>query len=375
MSNDLASYRQLFPVTERYIYMNHAAVGPLPRTAVERIDGVARSISESGDEGWLGRIDEIARVRGLAAQLLGAATPHEVAFVANTSDGLSIVSAGLDWRDGDNIVGAEGEFPSNVYPWMQLARLGVSFRQAPERDGRIDTDELLSLADDRTRVVAISWIEFATGFRFDLERIGRFCRERGILFVVDAIQGLGALPIDVERDHIDVLASSAHKWLLGSEGIGLVYISDRVVERITPARIGWTSVDNWIKWSRYELKLRPGAERHEIGTLNPFGVSALGASLEILLEVGAERIAAHCRELTDHLASGLATLGCRIVSPRTDGEWSPILAVTHPDVAPHVIVDHLASRRISVAHRTGRVRIAPHFYNTHDEVDRLLDAL
>ena len=254
-------------------------------------------------------------------------------------------------------------------------RCGCHELRAPERDGRIDVDELLSLVDDRTRVIAISWVEFATGFRFDLERIGRFCRERDILFVVDAIQGLGALPINVERMHVDVLASSAHKWLLGSEGIAIVYISDRVVEQIRPLRTGWTAIENWMKWSRYELTPRPGAERHEIGTLNPFGIAALGASLEILLEAGIDRISAHCRELTDQLVDGLAATGCRIVSSRAEGEWSPIVTFTHHAATPPAIVDHLASRNISVAHRSGRVRIAPHFYNTHDEVAQLLDAL
>jgi selenocysteine lyase/cysteine desulfurase len=224
-------------------------------------------------------------------------------------------------------------------------------------------------------VVALSWVQFASGFRSDLARIGRFCRERGVLFVVDVIQGLGVHALDVERDFVDVFAASAHKWLLGGEGIGLLYVSDRVVERIEPVRVGWTSVHDWIKWSRYDLTYREGAGRYECGTLNTPGIHALGASLEILLEAGSEAIERRCLELTDWLVAGLEGRGFDIVSSRAPGEWSSIVAATHPDYAPNEIVRHLHDRDIMVAHRGGRLRIAPHFYNTPDEIDRLLATL
>lgn len=372
--SDFAQYRALFPITQRWVYMNHAAIGPLPATAVERVADVARTISETADEHWAGRLEEAERVRGLAARLLGARAPHEVAFVANTSDGLGLVAAGLDWRPGDNVVGAQGEFPSNVYPWMNLGSRGVAFRLAPERDGRIDPDDLILLVDDRTRAVALSWVQFSSGFRSDLRRIGEFCRERGVLFVVDAIQGLGALPIDVERDYVDVLSASAHKWLLGGEGIGVAYVSDRVVERIEPRRVGWTSVEDWIKWSRYDLTLREGAGRFECGTLNTFGVHALGASLELLLEVGVEAIERHLKALTERIAEGLRERGFEVLG-RREGEWSPIVAATHAERSPAEVVAKLKERGVIAAHRSGRLRISPHFYNTIDEVDALLDAL
>jgi selenocysteine lyase/cysteine desulfurase len=295
--------------------------------------------------------------------------------VQNTSDGLSVVAQGLDWKPGDNVVGANCEFPSNVYPWMRLASKGVEYRQAGERDGRVDAGDVLSLVDDRTRVVALSWVQFASGFRSNLALIGAFCRERDVLFVVDAIQGLGALAMDVTNDFVDVVAADAHKWLLGPEGIGLLYVSDRVIDRIEPARVGWTSVCDWINWSRYDLTYREGAGRFECGTLNMLGIHALGASLEVLLEFGREQVERRVLNLTDRLSSGLAARGYTLVSSRLPGEASAIVAVTHPSKTPQSIVSTLRERGILIAHRSGRVRISPHFYNTEEEIDLLLDAL
>jgi selenocysteine lyase/cysteine desulfurase len=355
--------------------MNHAALGPLPRTAVERVCRLGTSLAESGDELWTARLAEAERVRGLAARLVGANRPHEIAFVQNTSDGLSVVAEGLDWQPGDNVVGANCEFPANVYPWMRLASKGVTYRQAHEREGRVDAEDLLALVDDRTRVVALSWVQFASGFRSDLAYIGAACRERGVLFVVDAIQGLGALGFDVERDFVDVFSADAHKWLLGPEGIGLLYVSDRVVDRIEPVRVGWTSVRDWIKWTRYDLTYREGAGRFECGTLNMLGIHALGASLEVLLDEGIDAIERRVLALTDRLVTGLEERGFAIVSSRRPGEASAIVAATHPRELPQAIVRRLRERGILVAHRAGRVRISPHFYNTEDEIDNLLRAL
>src|SRR6185436_4107411 len=242
-----------FPVTRECAYMNHAGNGPLPRRGVERMAALAGLVSRSGDRRWLERNAEMDRVRGLAARLLGARHSHEIAFAENTSSALSLIASGLDWQSGDNIVSAAQEFPSNVYPWMQLAERGVELRQVPERDGRIDPDELLAALDERTRMVALSSVQYASGFRSDLARIGAACRERGILFVVDAIQSLGALAHDVERECVDVCAASCHKWLLAPEGIGLLYVSDRVIEKIRPIRSGWRSMRKQFEWTEIAL--------------------------------------------------------------------------------------------------------------------------
>src|SRR5436305_2930068 len=297
------------PVTRRCDYLNHAGIGPLTRRAVERMKTLADTVAATGDRVWLDRNAEFERVRGLAARLLGARSPGEVAFVENTSTALSMVAEGFAWRAGDNVVGADLEFPSNVYPWMRLGERGVEYRTVPERDGRIDEAELPSRLDGRTRMLVLSSVQYASGYRADLARLGAACRERGVLFVVDAIQGLGALTLDVERERIDVCAAAAHKWLLSPEGIGLFYVADRVVEQLRPVRSGWRSMRDPFQWTEYDLTFHPGAKRFESGTLNAYGIVALGGSLEVLLAAGAAAIEGRVLALAERAAAGLAERG------------------------------------------------------------------
>jgi cysteine desulfurase / selenocysteine lyase len=375
MTDPLLRFRAELPVTGHCAYLNHAGTGPLSRRGAERMAALADTVSRTGDRVWSERQREVERVRGMAARLLGAREAHEVAFVENTSTALSMVAQGLDWRPGDNVVGAALEFPSNVYPWMQLADKGVEYRRAEERDGRIDPGELLSLIDERTRMLALSWVQYASGFRSDLALLGRACRERGVLFVVDVIQGLGALPLDVERDLVDVAAASSHKWLLGVEGLGLLYVSDRVIDQLRPARSGWRSMRNTFQWTDYSLSWNDGAKRFESGTLNVYGIVALGGSLEILLEAGAEALERRVLALAERAARGLADLGFSLVSSRAPGETSGIVAATHPRLNPSELVRRLDGKDIVLAARVGRLRFSSHFYNSEEEIDRALAAL
>ncbi|HSS52274.1 MAG TPA: aminotransferase class V-fold PLP-dependent enzyme [Thermoanaerobaculia bacterium] len=364
-----------FPVIHECAYLNHAGMSPLPRRSARRMATLAELVSRTGDRRWLDRQAEVDRIRGLAARLLGAREPHEVAFVENTSTALSMIAGGLAWRPGDNVVGAALEFPSNVYPWMQLADFGVEYRQVPERAGRIDPEELIALLDDRTRMLALSWVQYASGFRSDLARLGAACRERGALFVVDVIQGLGALELDVERERVDVAAGSGHKWLLGTEGAGLLYVSDRVVDRLRPARSGWRSTRDIFQWAHYDLTWAEGAKRFESGTLNVYGIVALGASLEILQEAEAAAVEEQVLALTRQAARGLADLGFSVVSSSVPDETSGIVTATHPRLDPQELVKRLGERDVVVAARAGRFRISPHFYNTEEEIDRCLGEL
>ncbi|HEX6898695.1 MAG TPA: aminotransferase class V-fold PLP-dependent enzyme [Thermoanaerobaculia bacterium] len=367
--------REELPITGRCAYLNHAGNGPLPRRSGARMAAVADAVALSADRDWLDRMREVERVREMAARMLGARAAREVAFVENTSAGLSLVAEGFDWRPGDNVVGAALEFPSNVYPWMGLAARGVEYRQVPERDGRIDPEEVIAALDGRTRMLALSWVQYASGFRSDLARLGAACRARDVLFVVDVIQGLGVLPLDVEAVGVDVAAAACHKWLLGPEGIGLLYVSDRVIDRVRPVRAGWRSMSNPYQWTEYDLSFAEGAKRFESGTLNVYGIHALGGSLEILREIGPAVVEGRVLALADRAARGLAALGFTLVSSRLTGETSGIVAATHPRLDPRTLVKRLGERDVMVAARAGRFRISPHFYNTEGEIDRCLGEL
>ena len=236
-------------------------------------------------------------------------------------------------------------------------------------------EDLFARVDERTRVVALSWVQYATGFRSDLARIGRFCRQRDVLFVVDAIQGLGALALDAEGAGCDVVAAAAHKWLLGPEGVGLLYLGPRASERLRPVHAGWRSMRHMFDWDRFEIDWNEGALAFEAGTLNAFGILTLGASLEMLLDFGPAAIEARVLALTGRLGAGLAAAGLTVFSPWGDGERSGIVSVIHPRRTAAELAAGLEEQGVRVAHRAGRLRIAPHFYNSEEEIDRVVAAL
>jgi selenocysteine lyase/cysteine desulfurase len=375
---DWTAFRDLMPVTRRWAYFDHAAVAPLTARAQTALAEWAADFTDNGlahYSRWLARIDEVRR---LAGRLLHA-DPLDVAFIKNTSEGVGIVAEGLDWRPGDNVVTAEDEYPANIYPWLNLADRGVELRRVPSRDGRLSLDDLLAAMDGRTRLVTLSWVEYASGFRNDLDAIGEACRQRGVLFFVDAIQALGAFPIDVSRSPIDFLAADGHKWLLGPEGAGIFWIRRDLVERLHPVGVGWHSVVGAWDFTAVDFRLKPNAGRWESGSLNIAGITAVGASLELLLEIGIEAISNRILELTARLHADVERTGWTVYGPRLDTERSGIVSLVAPTgrAAGFIpaVVRQLRQQGVVVNHRAGRVRVSPHAYNTHEEVDRLLQLL
>ncbi len=315
------------------------------------------------------------KVRQLAAQLINAEA-DEIAFAPNTSSGLSFVANGIDWQAGDNIITADCEFPANIVPWKRISReFGVELRMARERDGRLETEEILSLIDSRTRAVSLSFVEFASGFRNDLATIGRHCRERGVLFVVDAIQGLGALKLDVKACSIDALSADAHKFLLGPDGVAMFYVSRQAMERIKPTVVGWTSLAKPFDFSSQDQLYSPSAQRFEPGALNTAGIVGLGASIEMFLSLGMERIESHVLGLGDYLSERLNERGYQVVSSRRAGETSAVVCCRHDKFSADHLYRILNDRRIITTPRLGRLRISPHLYNTREEIDQLIESL
>ncbi|MEP7271899.1 MAG: aminotransferase class V-fold PLP-dependent enzyme [Acidobacteriota bacterium] len=367
--------RRLFPVTKNYIYLNHAAASPVSLPVYERITAHARDILDSGLANWREWGGVIEKAREQAALLVNA-QPSQIAFTPNTSTGISTIANGIAWRAGDNVVTADCEFPANLSPWIRLEQeRGIEVRKATEVDGRIELASILDLVNERTRVVALSFVEFASGFRNDLRSIGHFCRERDVLFVVDAIQGLGALKLDVIRDHVDAFSADAHKFLLGPEGAGLLYAGPRALAAVKPSVVGWMSFESPFSFGGGRQEYVAGARRFEPGTLNVSGIVGLGAALELFHSVGVELIEEYLLSLSSYLGSCLDEKGYEVVSSRRPGETSSIVCCRHARHSSNVLSHALEEKRIITTARMGRLRLSPHFYNTRDDIDQLIDAL
>jgi selenocysteine lyase/cysteine desulfurase len=371
---DWTALRSSFPVTRQWAFLDHAAVAPLSAPARDALLDWAAYMTDNGGvrvQRWIQRVEE---VRALAGRLLNA-DPLDVAFVKNTSEGIGIVAEGFPWRPGDNVVTAQEEYPANVYPWMNLSGRGVEVRLVPSRGNRLPVDEVRAAIDGRTRLVSLSFVEFASGFRNDLAAVGDLCRERGVYFFVDAIQGLGVLPLDVRALPIDFLAADGHKWLLGPEGAGLFYIRRDLVDLLHPVGVGWNSVVGAWDFSQLDFRLKPHAGRWESGSLNVGGISALGASLALLLEAGIPAVAERVLGLTDHLCERAARAGLEVFSSRAPGDRSGIVSLTAPEGDPRELVRRCRHEGIVINQRAGRLRVSPHCYNTPDEIDRVVEVL
>jgi cysteine desulfurase / selenocysteine lyase len=363
-------YRDQFPVTERLIYLNHAAVAPLPRPTAEAMQGLAQDALDYGSLHYDKWLDTYERLRVAAARLIGA-DRGEIAIVKNTSEGIATVAMGLKWHPGDRVVAFREEFPSNYYPWLRLEEHRASVDWLSVTDS-LDT---IDRACRGAKLLAISFVQYLSGLRADLGTIGEICHRHGCFFLVDAIQGLGAFPLNVQTAHIDALAADGHKWMLGPEGCGILYIRKNRQDSIFPMEFGWTNVAGYADYSSRDLTLRPDAGRYECGTLNTIGCYGLRASLEFLLDVGIERIALAVRALTDQLAEGAIRKGYELLGNRTRENGAGIIAVQKPGLDSRQVVHALKERGIIAAPRQGWVRFSPHFYISPEDIERVVEAL
>jgi len=363
-------FRDRFPVTKNLIYLNHAAVAPLPRPCADAMKWLADDAMEYGSLHYDQWLDAYEGLRVAAARLIGA-DRGEIAMVKNTSEGIATVAMGLNWRPGDKIIAFREEFPANFYPWLRLGSDRCTIVWLSVTDS-LDT---IDRACRGAKLLAISFVQYLSGLRVDLNAIGEICRRRGCFFFVDAIQGMGAFPLDVRAANIDALAADGHKWMLGPEGCGILYVRKERQDSVFPAEFGWTNVAGYNDYASRDMTLRSDAGRYECGTLNTIGCFGLRASIELILEVGVERIGPAVQALAGQLAEGAARKGYQLLGERTDENGSGIIALNKDGVDSRRIVRDLKDRGIIAAPRQGFVRFSPHFYISPEDIERVVEEL
>jgi cysteine desulfurase / selenocysteine lyase len=372
---DAIAARDLFPLTRRYIFMNHAGVSPMSERGRAAL---ASLIEEQSTKPHLSGTNEemTDQLRSTIGRLVGAG-PDTIGITRGTTHGISLLAQGLDWSEGDNVVGALGEHPANVYPWMALRDRGVELRQAEPVAGRITPEAILSLVDDRTRVVALSHVQFWNGYRVDIERIGAELDKRAVVFAVDGIQSVGALQLDLSTLPVDYLSAGACAWQLGPQGIGFCYCRPELLSRLRPVLVGCGSVQNPTEYFRYDFELCETARRFEESSASLLDMASYLAGIELLIEIGPEVVQKRVLMLSRRLAEGLATRGYELVEPwpREAHESSGIVSFRRPGASAREVLRELNAAGVIGRAHSDFVRLAPHFYNTQAEVDRVLDVL
>jgi cysteine desulfurase / selenocysteine lyase len=378
---DLAALRSVeFPwaAAGEAVYLNNASTGPLPRRTVRAVEEFSAKRAEPFRLSETLQFDTLARSRELCARLVGA-DPAEIALMVNTTYGINLAARALPLSPGSVVIAPDREFPANVYPWMALARSrGVHFQLVPCVDGLPDEEALLRALDGpNVKALTVSWVSFASGYRVDLAKLGRACRERGIYFVVDAIQGLGPATLDVRECAIDVLACGAQKWLLSPWGSAFAYVRAELVRQLEPDAVGWMSVQGSDDFSRlcdYKLAYRDDARRFEVITLPFQEFAGLNASLELFFELGTGAVAAHVQSLADRVVDWAQSRSdVRLITPADPARRAGIVAVAPPD--PVGASRGLTAARVSHSLREGAIRLSPHCYNTAEELDQALAVL
>jgi selenocysteine lyase/cysteine desulfurase len=369
------SYSTEFALQDEVIYLNHAAVSPWPQRTVNAVSAFA---AENGNQGSLSYPQWMQTEQALRDQLrdlINAPSSNDIALVKNTSEALSFVAAGIDWHAGDNLVSSNQEFPSNRIVWESLSPLGVELRQADLDSADTPEDALFNLVDEKTRMIAISSVQYATGTKMDLERIGRFCEEKGLLFCIDAIQSIGAVPLDVQACKAHFVAADGHKWMTGPEGLGVFYCNASMRDKLRLTQFGWHMVEAVGDFDRKEWQPAASARRFECGSPNMLAIHALHASLSLLLETGMELVSDHILANSRFLFDGLMAMGYSIVTPTTTGRYAGIVSFYHSNIASDKIHAKLDENGVFCALRGGNIRFSPHFYTPRAHLEHVLELL
>jgi selenocysteine lyase/cysteine desulfurase len=365
-----------FPLDPAVIYLNHAGICPLPKRGADAIRRFVHECETQGARHYPRWMAMESRVREQLARLIHAPAPDDIALLKNTSEGLSTVAYGFPWQSGDNVIISDEEFPSNRIVWESLRHRGVSVREVSLSQTEEPEDALIAAANARTRMMAVSAVQFASGLRLNLVRLGALCHAREIAFCVDAIQALGAMHVDVQAAHIDFLAADAHKWLLGPEGIAAFYCAPPWRERLALHQFGWHMRENFSDYDAREWRPAPSARRFECGSPNMIGIHALSATLDLFAEIGMQTVERRVLARAEYLFDALQArqdLVCTTCSKT--GRYAGIVIFNSNSLSADDAVKQLRNQGIICASRGGGIRFSPHFYTPHEQLDRALAAI
>jgi len=373
----LASARALYPhTTQGKVYLNHAGTGPLSTRVLQALTEHLQERSSGVIDSYTKDVKKVAECKTAAQHLINAESPDRIAFVLNTSDGINVIASALPWRTGDRVLLNDMEFPANVYPYLHLKRLGVDLDVLQSVGGRVTPEMIADAITPYTRLVALSAVQFQTGFRADLHAIGDICRRRGIVFAVDAIQAVGSVRIDVQSMKIDALSAGCQKWQMAPHGVALLYVSEELQSRMHQQYLGWLAVDDPWNFFNYSQPLASTARRFEGGSLNMPGIWGALAALTTLHEFGIGNIEHHILALAELLIHGLQNVdGAELITPTPATEHAGIVTIQLSSPASQKnVVETFVRNKITASVRGGRIRFSPHFYNTPDEIARALEA-
>lgn len=371
---NLNDIRTLFPyIKNDIIYFNHAATGPFSTLLVNAINKVLKEKSERNIDDFNSFKDVAVETKSILASMLNT-VPERLAFTDNTTNGLNFLAQSIQWKKGDRILLNDIEFPANVYPFLNLKRIGVEVDFVKSDNGKVTADMIIDAIKPGTKLISVSYVQFLSGYRIDLEKIGKHCKDNNIIFSVDAIQALGAVKLDVEKSNIDFLSCGTQKWLLGFQGLAFIYLNEKLQRKIIPANIGWLSVNNAWNLLDYQIDLKTTADVFQGGTINALGVYALNASLKLFNDFNFNEVEKRVLENSKYFLTKLASIGINgLLLNSNESELAGIVTFKIKD--PDLVVKKLEQNKIICSQRVGMIRFSPHFYNIFDEIDRVVDVL
>jgi cysteine desulfurase/selenocysteine lyase len=375
--HELLDLRSQFPYfSQGRLYLNHAGTGPLSTPVISAIRGYLERHSSGEIDTYHSDVAMLDETRQRVARLINAESPRRVAFVTNTSEAINIVASGIEWKSNDRILLPTVEFPANVHPYLNQKTFGANVDLFEVPGGCITAEDVQSRLTPNTRLVALSAIQFLSGYRADLEAIGSLCRERDVIFAVDGIQAVGAVNIDVQRMKIDCLAAGAQKWQLSPQGTGFFYVTEDLQMRIHQRSLGWLAMSDPWKFYDFNQPIASSARRYEGGSLNMQGLWGMHTALTVHLQTGMNRIEPHLLHITGHLIERLQKIkGVSLVTPDEEAKRGGIVTIAlDGSIDPRTIFKGLLRKRVTIALREGLLRFSPHFYNTVDDMDRAADA-